>query len=196
MFDTPFMEWFSHIHPASPFVFWLPALAAISWWTVGQNLSALSIGGLMLAGWLFWTMTEYVLHRFVFHYITPEGWARRFHFVFHCVHHDYPQDVGRLVFPLGVSIPLGLTFFLAADAFLPRVVAAAAFIGFGLGYLLYDGIHYATHHMPARTKLSKFLKRYHLIHHHVGLEGMWGVSTPMWDYAFGSEGDLRTKKAN
>jgi sterol desaturase/sphingolipid hydroxylase (fatty acid hydroxylase superfamily) len=187
MFETPFIEFFSHIHPASPFVFWLPVLGGIGWWTLAQGLSPLLMLALMVAGWLCWTFTEYLLHRLVFHWIRPEGWKRRFHFIFHGVHHDFPQDARRLVMPLGVSIPIGLLFFLGVDALLARTYACSLFIGFGIGYLLYDGIHYFTHHLPAKSRLGKFLKRYHLVHHHTGVEGKWGVSTPIWDYVFGSQ---------
>jgi sterol desaturase/sphingolipid hydroxylase (fatty acid hydroxylase superfamily) len=186
MFDTPFIEFFSNIHPASPFIFWLPVLVALSGWTLAQGMMPLTFAGLVVVGWLAWTLAEYLLHRYVFHAIGPRPWQRRLHFVFHGVHHDFPQDSRRLVMPLGVSIPLGLVFFVGVDALLLRATAFALFVGFGLGYLLYDGIHYFTHHLPARRRIGKFLKRYHLVHHHTGVEGKWGVSTPLWDYVFGS----------
>ena len=191
MFETPLIEFFSHIHPASPFVFWVPVLGVIGWWTLAQGTPLLVALGLAVLGWLSWTLTEYLLHRFVFHWIRPKPWQRRFHFIFHGVHHDFPQDARRLVFPLGVSIPLGLFFFLLVDAVLSRPLACAGFVGFGIGYLSYDGIHYFTHHLPAKRRLGKFLKRYHLVHHHTGVEGKWGVSTPIWDYALRSHDDLR-----
>ena len=187
MFDTPFIEFFSHIHPASPFVFWVPVLSLIAWWTLAaQGVAVWLWAALVLAGWLAWSLTEYLLHRYVFHYIGPKPWQRRFHFIFHGVHHDYPQDAKRLVMPLGVSIPLGLVFFLLADALLARMVACSLFVGFGFGYLMYDGVHYATHHLPAKSRVSKFLKRYHMVHHHTGVDGLYGVSSPLWDYVFGT----------
>jgi sterol desaturase/sphingolipid hydroxylase (fatty acid hydroxylase superfamily) len=191
MFETPLIEFFSHIHPASPFVFWLPVLGAIGWWTLVQGTSPLTMLVLAAVGWLCWSLTEYLLHRFVFHWIAAKPWKRRFHFIFHGVHHDFPQDARRLVMPLGVSIPIGLGFFLLVDALLARPYACSLFIGFAIGYLLYDGIHYFTHHLPARSRFGTFLKRYHLVHHHTGVEGKWGVSNPMWDYVFGSQQDLR-----
>lgn len=189
MFETPFIEYFSRIHPVSPFVFWLPVMGLIAYWTLAQGMALLLWVPLVLAGWLSWSLTEYLLHRFVFHWIRPKPWQRRFHFIFHGVHHDYPQDARRLVMPLGVSIPIGLVFFLLVDAVLPRTMACSLWVGFGIGYLLYDGIHYATHHLPARSRVSKFLKRYHMVHHHTGAEGLYGVSSPLWDYVFGSQRD-------
>jgi sterol desaturase/sphingolipid hydroxylase (fatty acid hydroxylase superfamily) len=93
--------------------------------------------------------------------------------------------------PLGISIPVGLSFFLAADLLAPRPMACAAFVGFGIGYLCYDGIHYFTHHLRASSRVGKFLKRYHMVHHHTGVDGMYGVSQPLWDYVFATTEDRR-----
>lgn len=188
MFDTPLIEYFSRIHPASPFGFWVPALLGLVGWVLYDGMALGTLALLVFMGWLAWSLTEYLLHRFVFHWIGERPWQRRFHFIFHGVHHDFPQDSRRLVFPLGVSIPLGLVFFLGMDLLFSRAVACALFAGFGGGYLAYDGIHYFTHHVPAKRSIGKFLKRYHMVHHHAGVEARWGVSIPLWDRVFGTNG--------
>ena len=190
MFETPLIEFFSRIHPLSPAAFWVPALLGLGGYELWSGVAPTRLALLVLGGWVAWSLTEYLLHRFVFHWIEGKPWQRRFHFIFHGVHHDFPQDPQRLVFPLGVSIPLGLVFFLAMDALLPRDVALGLFVGFGGGYLAYDGVHYFTHHLPARSALGKYLKRYHMVHHHAGVEGLWGVSQPLWDYVFRSYRDV------
>jgi sterol desaturase/sphingolipid hydroxylase (fatty acid hydroxylase superfamily) len=105
------------------------------------------------------------------------------------MHHDFPQDAKRLVMPLGVSVPVGLSFYLMFDLLASRPVAAAMFIGFGVGYLAYDGVHYFTHHLKATSALGKFLKKWHMVHHHTGVDGLYGVSTPLWDYVFRTHRD-------
>ncbi len=196
MFDTPFIEFFSHIHPASPFVFWVPMLTALLWWVVSTGMSLVMIGGLVVAGAFAWSLVEYLLHRYVFHYIKPRPWQRRFHFIFHGVHHDFPQDAKRLVMPLGVSIPLGLGFFLLFDLLMSRPAACAVLVGMGSGYLAYDGIHYFTHHLKARSRVGKYLKRWHLIHHHAGVESKWGVTSPFWDYVLGTQENAPSERAD
>ena len=186
MFETPIIELFSRIHPFSPAAFWVPTLLLLLGYEHHRGVAPLHLVALVAVGWLAWSLTEYLLHRFVFHWIEGKPWQRRFHFIFHGVHHDFPQDAKRLVFPLGVSIPLGLVFFLGMDAAFARDTAIALFCGFGGGYIVYDGIHYFTHHLPARSALGKYLKRYHMVHHHAGVEGLWGVSVPLWDYVFRS----------
>jgi sterol desaturase/sphingolipid hydroxylase (fatty acid hydroxylase superfamily) len=192
MFETPVIERFSRIHPATPFVFWLPILAFLA----ARALFTLHVGGLrflslVVAGVLLWTLTEYILHRYVFHYVGPRPWQRRLHFILHGVHHDFPQDAGRLVMPLGVSIPLGVVFYVLFRLALGAIIVDALFVGYGLGYLAYDGTHYAVHHVRMTSRWGKRLKRHHMIHHHTGENARWGVSSPLWDWVFGTLGETR-----
>ena len=111
------IERFSRIHPATPFVFWLPVLAFLAFRALFTlHVGAVAFVGLVVAGVLLWTLTEYTLHRYLFHYVGPRPWQRRLHFILHGVHHDFPQDVGRLVMPLGVSIPIGVGFYVLFPA--------------------------------------------------------------------------------
>jgi dihydroceramide fatty acyl 2-hydroxylase len=195
MFDTPLVERMSHIPPASPFIFWLPVLAALTLWVGLQEISVLGMVGLFLAGWLAWTLVEWLLHKYIFHYCGPKPWQRRFYFVAHGMHHDYPADAERLVMPLGISVPTGLVFFLLMASIWAVPVASMLFVGFGSGYLFYDGVHYFTHHMKSRTRVGKFLKKHHMVHHYTGVDGLYGVSTPLWDLIFGTMEDRRAKKS-
>ena len=125
----------------------------------------------------------------MFHYIGPRPWQRRLYFVVHGVHHDFPQDSGRLVMPLGVSIPLGALFFVLFRALAGGVYVDPLFVGFALGYLAYDGTHYATHHFRMSWGWGRWIKRYHMIHHHTGVDARYGVSSPLWDWVFGTAGE-------
>lgn len=189
MFETPLIERFSRIHPATPFVFWLPVLAYAGYHGVHQGVGVGAFAGLFFLGILVWTFTEYTLHRWVFHFSGPRPWQKRMFFVLHGVHHDFPQDSDRLVMPLGASIPLGALFYV-----LFRLVAGPTFIdplfvGFGIGYLTYDGTHYAVHHFRMSSRWGRFIKKYHMIHHHTGVDARYGVSSPLWDWVFGTMGE-------
>src|SRR4051812_45880405 len=95
MFETPLIERFSRIHPASPFLFWLPVLGYAGV-RAARNGVGLGAGvATFLLGMFLWTLAEYVLHRYLFHYVGPRLWQRRMHFVLHGVHHDFPQDSDR-----------------------------------------------------------------------------------------------------
>ena len=193
MFDTPIIERLSRIHPVTVFAFWLPIVVAVSVWNLAEGMNLFAFGGLLSTGWLGWTLTEYGLHRFVFHFRGAKPWQRRLHFIVHGVHHDYPSDAGRLVMPLPVTIPIGLVFYFLSSALVGSFHGVPLFVGFGIGYLAYDGVHYATHHVTLRRWPGKWLKRYHLVHHFAGFEAKWGVSMPLWDYVFGTVEDTRDR---
>jgi sterol desaturase/sphingolipid hydroxylase (fatty acid hydroxylase superfamily) len=195
MFETPIIERFSRVQPAQPFLFWIPVLSYFLYRSISHALGPAVIAGLLVGGTLAWSFTEYVLHRFVFHYVKPTHGVRRMYFILHGVHHDYPQDATRLLMPLGVSIPIGTAFFLIFRAILGTTLVDPAFVGFGIGYLLYDGTHYAVHHMRLTSRVGRYLKRYHMVHHHTGENARWGVSSPLWDWVFGTMGDSRESAA-
>jgi len=58
------------------------------------------------------------------------------------------------------------------------------FSGFITGYIIYDMMHYATHHFPMRKGIWKWLKKYHMQHHYKTPNMLFGVSNPLWDYVF------------
>ncbi|WP_437627672.1 sterol desaturase family protein [Sorangium sp. So ce1151] len=196
MFETPLIERFSRIHPIVPFAFWLPVYGYLGVRAALNGVGLLDGLGLLLVGLFLWTFAEYVLHRYVFHYVGPRLWQRRVHFVLHGVHHDFPQDADRLVMPLGASIPLGVVFYTLFRAVFGPVPADPLFVGFGLGYLAYDGTHYAIHHFRMTSRWGKWIKRHHMVHHHTGERARWGVSSPLWDWVFGTMGTQQAGKGS
>jgi dihydroceramide fatty acyl 2-hydroxylase len=195
MFETPLIERFSRINPVMPFAFWLPVLGYFAYRTVARGTGPIPHLALLLAGLFLWTFAEYVLHRYLFHYLGPRLWQRRLHFIIHGVHHDFPQDADRLVMPLGASIPLGVIFYGTFHALLGAAIADPLFVGFSLGYLAYDGTHYAIHHFRMSSRYGRWIKRHHMVHHHTGERARWGVSTPLWDWVFGTMGAKNADKS-
>jgi len=184
MFKSDWMEFFSHVHPATPLVLYLPVIGWMLYLSFShQELPFLAVTGLFMAGVLMWTLLEYVIHRYFFHYEPKSRWGKQLHFIAHGVHHDYPQDATRLVMPPSLSIPLALLFyFLFAVAF--GRFAPAVFAGLVFGYVCYDTIHYATHHFAMKRGIWLKLKQYHLRHHYQDDHAGYGVSSPLWDYIF------------
>jgi sterol desaturase/sphingolipid hydroxylase (fatty acid hydroxylase superfamily) len=188
MFEADIVERFSRIHPATPFVFWLPVVAVVVGRSISRgapgDLAVWGVAALVLSGVFAWSFAEYVLHRWVFHWYedTPRG--RRVHFLLHGVHHDYPNDKDRLVMPLGFSIPLGVIFYLFYTLAFGVKVGEPFYAGFVLGYLAYDGSHYAIHHFAMNSRFLRLLKKHHMAHHHADHDGGFGVSSPLWDHVF------------
>src|SRR6201994_953266 len=136
MFKSDLLEALSKVHFLVPVFIFMPVIFFFIYEAYAQNLGLLKFFEMFALGLFVWTFTEYVMHRFVFHYMPPDKpWALRLHFIFHGVHHDYPSDAKRLVLPPSVSIPLALIFYFLFKAILPPNYIWGFFPGFIVGYL-------------------------------------------------------------
>ena len=184
------MEWFSHIHPATPIVLYVPLVAWMLYLaSTDRGLSWIAIAGLFLVGVVYWTLVEYLLHRFVFHYEPKSAWGKRLHFTMHGVHHDYPNDSTRLVMAPAISILLAFFFYLTPQLIVGSALTPAIFAGQVFGYICYDTLHYATHHLPMKRGPFAWLKKHHLRHHYGDMHTGYGVTSPLWDIVFGTRGE-------
>jgi sterol desaturase/sphingolipid hydroxylase (fatty acid hydroxylase superfamily) len=187
MFESDFFEFFSHIHPWQPPAIFLPVIGWALYRGVSVGTEALTLIGLYFLGVLNWSLMEYWLHRKMFHYEAKSKFGKRFFWLLHGVHHDWPNDKLRLVFPPAISIPLALIFWSAYSFIFGENFRYAAFAGIVSGYLAYDMIHYYVHHFAPKNRVMKFLRRYHLAHHFKEPNAGFGVSTPTWDYVFSTK---------
>ena len=192
LFKSDFLEFFTHISPVTVVVVWLPVIAYFFSRALASqadfHLGALLILGFLL-GLFLWTLTEYLLHRFVFHYPPRGAMQERIVFLFHGIHHAQPQCKTRLVMPPVVSIPLALILYGLLVLVVGEILGLYGWVdilmaGLLTGYLIYDLTHYATHHFPMRKGVLKFLKRYHMQHHYRTPDQRFGVSSPLWDWVF------------
>jgi len=187
MFERDWMEAMSKVHWSAPPIVFAPLiLGFIALSLLLDGLSALGTLEWFALGLIVWTPTEYVLHRWIFHFQPSSAWGQRLHFIFHGVHHDYPNDARRLVMPPSASLPIAAAFYGLFRWLLPRADLDAFFAGFLAGYLIYDLMHYALHHATFRAEWLKALKRHHMQHHFVDSTHGYGVSTPLWDLILGS----------
>jgi sterol desaturase/sphingolipid hydroxylase (fatty acid hydroxylase superfamily) len=185
MFERSWLDKLTHMHPSTPVILYLPVILYFLYRTfAAHQLGLFTAAGLFVAGGFVWTLTEYLMHRFVFHYQPTTRWGKWVHFVFHGVHHDYPRDSSRLVMAPVVSIPLAVLFYCLFLILAGPVRLPPFFAGFIFGYLCYDMIHYATHHLPMHSRIGQWLKQYHALHHYQDADLSYGVSTPLWDYVF------------
>jgi len=188
MFKSDFLEPLSKVHFSVPLFVFVPVIGFFLWQSFTLQNFSLGIFFLSFAsGLLVWTATEYVLHRFVFHFVPDSKWGQRLHFIFHGVHHDYPNDRLRLVMPPSVSIPLALGFYFLFKSFLPVNWLPAFFAAFIIGYLIYDMSHYAFHHAKINNPFLNKLKKHHMRHHFQEPDKGFGVSSILWDVILNSE---------
>ena len=185
MFDNNFMEALSRVHPSVPLIIFVPVILYMFYLSAYYfKIEFLSIVALMIFGIFVWTITEYLLHRFIFHWELKSKLGARIHFIFHGVHHDYPSDSRRLVMPPSVSIPLATLFYFLFRALIGAQDVHPFFAGFLIGYLFYDMTHYAVHHFNMHSKFWLAIKNHHIKHHFQDPDKGYGVSSPFWDLIF------------
>jgi sterol desaturase/sphingolipid hydroxylase (fatty acid hydroxylase superfamily) len=187
LFENDLLERLSHVHPITPLLVWGPVASWLLWRSYA--LHQLAPGGILLiglAGMFTWTLSEYWMHRYLFHFPARSKFGKWLVFLFHGNHHHDPKDKTRLVMPPAGAIPIMAVLYLSFSQVIPDPWIEPFTGFFIIGYLIYDYIHYSTHHFPMRNPVAKYLKHYHLKHHFSGEQGRYGVSSPLWDWVFGT----------
>jgi len=187
LFESDFLEFFTYFHFSTPLVIFTPVLLYQAY----KMLFVIMIPPLtmlygVLVGLFIWSFAEYMTHRFLFHAKSTSKRGRRFIFLFHGVHHDYPRDSKRLVMTPFASVPIAISAFYLSVWVFNAHYAIPIFCGFVAGYVLYDTCHYVLHHCNFNNKnrILKRLQKYHLKHHYSEPDKGFGVTTRLWDYVF------------
>jgi dihydroceramide fatty acyl 2-hydroxylase len=190
MFRVDLIEkYLSRVKPWHVVLIWGPALAWFLFQTVRDPTQSKAESTLLFfSGVLGWTLLEYLLHRWVFHFkASPDSEVQQdLAFLIHGIHHDYPYDPDRLVMPPLVTAIIALLIGLPLHALLGPRLFHPAFAGLLAGYLWYDLTHYALHHARFRGRMGRWLREYHMRHHFKTPEQRFGVTTPLWDLVFGT----------
>jgi sterol desaturase/sphingolipid hydroxylase (fatty acid hydroxylase superfamily) len=192
IFKSDFAERFTHVHPITPLLFWTPVIAWLSYQSyLSPQLGPWTIGAWAAFGLFIWTLFEYLLHRFIFHFPPLNALSERFVYITHGLHHDDPVDPTRLVMPPFAGVCIALIMYSIFRLLFGPAYVQPFFAAFLAGYLCYDYTHYAVHHFTPRTRFGKFIKQSHMTHHYVNPDTRWGVSTPLWDHVFGTYGETK-----
>src|ERR1700712_5670293 len=104
LFEHPLAERLTHGVFWLPACFYLPIIALLAWSAYHSQGSIKMLGGLSFGLLGLWPLTEYLLHRWGFHFKPRTPWQQRLQFQLHGVHHDYPRDQHRPVIPLPFSL--------------------------------------------------------------------------------------------
>lgn len=171
----------------TPFYFYT-AVAGCLWATAaGGGLGGGGVALLLVSGFLSWGLVEYGLHRFIFHHDARSEPGRRFVHAAHLSHHENPRAVDSLFAGLGMSVPIAAGYWLLAWAVTGSWRAASyLFIGLVAGYFCYEWLHFQAHHGRPRLRPFRYLKRYHLLHHHRTPDLRFGVTSPLLDFLLGT----------
>lgn len=193
-FDNPILERLSRTHVSVPITLYLVLSAVLLWMAVEYTFLALwAIPLVFLAGLITWSFGEYMLHKHVFHMSTHTKRRQYIQYKFHGLHHEYPKDKDRLAMPPIMSIIIAAVLFsifyllmnTAVFAFLPGVMT---------GYATYLFVHFIVHAYPKPNNIFGELWVNHAVHHYKDPTVVFGVSSPLWDYIFGTTRDKAKNK--
>jgi len=170
---------------AAPVIFAPLALLILSMGFISQA-SIMLVCATFVVGVFFWTLFEYLMHRFMFHVLAQISGLSHFHYVIHGMHHEYPLDPYRVIFPPFLSLGLGSIIAGICALLLPQAWFFGFLAGFMTGYCWYEFVHYASHQIKWKNPWLKRLKRHHLLHHHneAFKNKNYGVTTVLWDRVF------------
>lgn len=194
LFQNPILEKLSRTHISIPLAIFFSYAAALLYWSITHtSLDAWTTVGMFAFGFVLFTWVEYMTHRYVFHMNTYTKWREKLQYTIHGVHHEYPKDKERLAMPPLLSITIATVLLLGFRLILGDLVFA--FLpGFLVGYAFYLSVHYIVHVYQPPKNIFKALWINHSVHHYKHGEYVFGVSSPFWDYVYGTIRDKHGKE--
>ncbi len=135
------------------------------------------------AGVTLWSLVEYLLHRFLGHdrRTWPNGFATE-----HTRHHsegDYFAPTWKKTMVAMVAVPVvsGAAALVLGPTL--GIVFGASFVSM---YVLYECVHRRAHTHRGLGGYGRYLRRHHFHHHFGNPRANHGVTSPVWDLAFGT----------
>jgi sterol desaturase/sphingolipid hydroxylase (fatty acid hydroxylase superfamily) len=186
LFQNPVLEKLSRTHIAIPLIIFFTFAASLLYWSVTHT--SLSTGTtilMFLLGFLAFTWVEYAMHRYVFHMKTYSELREKIQYTIHGVHHEFPKDKSRLAMPPLLSVTIA-TILLLLFRLVMGDLTFSFLPGFLTGYAFYLSVHYIVHVYQPPKNFFKILWVNHAIHHYKHGEYVFGVSSPLWDYIYGT----------
>lgn len=186
LFNNPVLERLTRAHYSVTLAILVAIATFLLYWSgVRIGFSTGTMIALFLAGYFGWTLAEYLLHRFVFHMAPTNKIKNAIQYTLHGVHHEYPKDKSRIIMPPAGALLIGGVLFLMF--WIPMQQYAFAFVpGFLMGYVTYAFMHYAIHAYQPPKNFLRVLWVNHGIHHYKDDDRGFGVSSPLWDFIFGT----------
>ena len=186
VFENKYLERITVTSPLIALVCYVPLVVIAAVHSMANQYMSTKLTVLMwIAGFIFWSFAEYMIHRYLYHRKTTIVFIRTLQFLFHGFHHKHPGDKHHLFMPFYGGWPVACLFF-AIFYLLMAQFAFIFFSGFYSGYLVYVFTHYFIHRFPAPHPWLKPIWRHHLIHHYKYPDKAFGFSTRIWDRLFGT----------
>ena len=186
LFKNPVLEKLSRTHISVPLIiFFSFAVGLLYWNTLNTSLNVFQTVGMFFLGMLSFSWVEYNVHRHVFHMATYTKLRAKIQYIAHGVHHEFPKDKDRLAMPPLLSVTIATILLLLFRLILGDFVFS--FLpGFLVGYAAYLSVHYIVHAYQPPKNFFKVLWVNHGMHHYKNGDIIFGVSSPLWDYIYGT----------
>lgn len=170
-----------------PLVFYIFVAPGLIFLAKREGLAVWKTPIFLVGGLLSWSLIEYLLHRFIFHYEAQSRLGRKLLYHAHISHHENPQAHSKHLASMLLSTPIAVGYWLLAWALTQSLAAASyLFIGMSGGYFIYQWLHFYSHHRKSRLSVLRYLRNYHLLHHYQTPELRFGVTSPLFDLVFGT----------
>src|SRR5215471_1360194 len=172
--------------------FWIfPILGALLLYLTsrGQDGRLSELVWLVPLGIFAWTLLEYGLHRFLFHIQIPVPNPRLREFVHgsHLEHHASPRDPNKVLVHTSYGLLISaILYALLFASFRNAFSAAGLLVGIWIGFLYYEAVHYRVHFSLSGSGFVARQRRTHVYHHFTNNKRCFGVTSPLWDYVFGT----------
>lgn len=184
LFKNPVLERLSRTNIVIPISLYCVLSIVFTYYALVEiGISPSATAGLFVGGFLFFTLLEYLAHRYFFHMEPDNKLKAKVQYSVHGVHHEFPKDKDRLAMPPLLALVYVAVFYLVFSFFIGEYVFA--FLpGALLGYATYLFVHYTVHAYQPPKNFLKVLWVHHGIHHYKDPNVAFGVSSPLWDYIF------------
>ncbi len=135
-----------------------------------------------ISGVVFWTLLEYMLHRFLGHVHKGKNFFKSEHLTHHIKVNYFAPASKKAMAALVVTIIL----FFVIQIFMGILLTAAFLLGLIGMYLLYEMTHYRYHSKEPVAMPFIVLRKHHFYHHFHNPKTNFGVTTRFWDRMFGT----------
>lgn len=190
------LKLFASKNPWNVLLYLLPIEMILFFLMKEEGIRPLRILGAVPLALLYWSLIEYLIHRFYFHWVPKNEILRAITGSFHLYHHENPKDL-EVINTGWVTGILGSLFHFSVFKYLFQLSFIGALevtFGFILVFYFYEWVHYLVHQKIFTNPLLRYLQNFHLTHH-VSPKKNYGQITPIWDYLLGTVRDnLETKE--
>ncbi len=142
--------------------------------------------GLFIAGALGWSLSEYLLHRFVGHGLKGRVRMSREHLA----HHSNPDYFAPTYQKVALAAVWVLVLFALTRMLWGGALALCFTSGFITTYAFYEFLHRRIHTHAPMGRYGQMVRRHHLAHHFTDARLYHGVTSRIWDRVFHTHGPV------